>query len=113
MYLCHAELLDAIMSAFKLATEQEKSQTIYTPVNGPELYLVGHSSGAPDMIEAGAMPLFSVQAHMTTAPAVPVDPWVAGYHKWAQTQIDRTEGCAVRWSRQNAPTWADREEEVS
>ena len=56
----------ALRKAATLAARHGKSQTIYFPKNGPLFYLVGPTTGAPDMRAAGALPLYSIQCHPQT-----------------------------------------------
>lgn len=55
--------ISALTCAVLKATREDKSMTVYAPVSNHDFFLVGPSSGAADMREAGAVPLFSVQSH--------------------------------------------------
>lgn len=63
-YVVHTNILEAILEALRLSVETEYSHTIYSPVEPPhELFLVGATADANDMVQVGTTPLFSMQAH--------------------------------------------------
>ena len=59
----YSDLLAAFLAAMRDATSRGQSQTIFTPLHGPEFYLVGNSSAAASTIDSGVIPLFSIQSH--------------------------------------------------
>ena len=62
-YEVKSDPADALIRAAQKATQEERSQTVYFAVNAPGIFLVGPTSKAEDMRQAGAAALYSVQAH--------------------------------------------------
>ncbi len=55
---------NAMQQAFRESTRLGKSQSVYVPTGTDEpFYLVGDTSAAEGMREAGAVPLMSIQSH--------------------------------------------------
>lgn len=69
MFNVHSDVFDAIRSALRRATNEGRSMTIFTPFTDGylEWFMVGATSKAAGMEEAGAIPCWSVQAHTAEA----------------------------------------------
>lgn len=71
MFDVHGNVFDAILSALRRATREERSMTLFTPIEADgymEWFMVGATSKTEGMVEAGAVPCWSFQAHTKPQP---------------------------------------------
>ena len=70
-YTVFADMRTALYEARHRATVDGTSQTIFAPTGAKDgWYIVGPSLDAPDLVEGGATPVFSIQAHNPKRPMV-------------------------------------------